>query len=73
MKAINFDVMEKMPIHKAILKLSIPALITTIISLIYNLTDTFFIGLLDDPVQLGAISLAFPVFMIFLHMVLQPR
>lgn len=33
-------------------------------ALLYNLTDTYFIGLLDDPVQLGAISLAFPVFMV---------
>ena len=64
MQETNFDVMENMPVHKAILTLSIPALITTVISLIYNLTDTFFIGLLDDSVQLGAISLAFPVFMI---------
>lgn len=64
MKGTNFDVMEKMPVPRAILKLSIPALITTVISLVYNLTDTYFIGLLDDPVQLGAISLAFPVFMI---------
>ncbi|MCH5265438.1 MAG: hypothetical protein J1F02_06035 [Lachnospiraceae bacterium] len=56
--------MERMPVPRAILKLSIPALITTVISLVYNMTDTYFIGLLDDPVQLGAISLAFPVFMI---------
>ena len=64
MKATNIDVMESMPVPKAIIKLAIPALITTIISLVYNLTDTFFIGMLDDPVQLGAISLAFPVFML---------
>ncbi len=38
---------------------------STIISLVYNLTDTYFIGLLDDPAQLGAISLAFPVFLLF--------
>ena len=64
MKSTNIDVMENMPVPKAIIKLAIPALITTIISLVYNLTDTFFIGMLDDPIQLGAISLAFPVFML---------
>ena len=47
MQETNIDVMENMPVHRAILKLSIPALITTVISLIYNLTDTFFIGLLS--------------------------
>lgn len=44
MQETNFDVMENMPVHKAILTLSIPALITTVISLIYNLTDTFLLG-----------------------------
>lgn len=60
----NFELMEKTPVSKAILKLSIPTVLSTIISILYNITDTYFIGLLDDPVQLGAISLAFPVFMI---------
>lgn len=64
MNRTNIEVMEKLPVPRAILTLSIPALLTTIISLVYNLTDTFFIGLLKDSVQLGAISLAFPVFMI---------
>lgn len=64
MKDNNFILMESAPVHKAILKLSLPTVLSTIVSLIYNLTDTYFIGLLDDPVQLGAISLAFPVFMV---------
>lgn len=46
------------------MKLSIPTVLSNIVSLLYNLTDAYFIGLLDDPVQLGAISLAFPVFML---------
>lgn len=60
----NMELMEKKPVSKAILTLSIPTVLATIVSLIYNLTDTYFIGLLDDPIQLGAVSLAFPVFMI---------
>lgn len=60
----NFELMEKAPVSRAILKLSIPTVLSTIVSLLYNLTDTYFIGLLDDPVQLGAISLAFPVFLV---------
>lgn len=62
MQDSNIEVMEKMPIPSAILRLAIPTVFSTIISIIYNLTDTYFIGLLDDPIQLGAISLAFPVF-----------
>lgn len=60
----NLKLMESAPVHQAILKLAIPTVLSTIISILYNLTDTYFIGLLDDPVQLGAISLAFPVFMV---------
>ena len=60
----NTDIMINMPVPKAILKLAIPTVLSTIVSLIYNLTDTYFIGLLDDPVQLGAVSLAFPVFLV---------
>lgn len=60
----NIDIMVNMPVPKAILKLAVPTVLSTIVSLIYNLTDTYFIGLLDDPIQLGAVSLAFPVFMV---------
>ncbi len=61
----NLKLMESASIPKAILTLAIPTVLSMIVSLIYNITDTYFIGLLDDPIQLGAISLAFPVFMIF--------
>lgn len=60
----NIELMERMPVPKAVLKLAVPTVLSTIVSLIYNLTDTYFIGLLDDPIQLGAVSLAFPVFMV---------
>lgn len=60
----NVELMLKAPVPKAILTLSVPTVLSTIVALIYNLTDTYFVGLLDDPVQLGAISLAFPVFMV---------
>lgn len=64
MRNENAELMLTKPVPKAILTLAIPTVLSTIITLIYNLTDTYFIGLLDDPIQLGAISLAFPVFMV---------
>lgn len=64
MQGTNIELLERSPVPQAILKLSIPTVLSNIVSLLYNLTDTYFIGLLDDPVQLGAISLAFPVFML---------
>ncbi len=64
MQGTNIELLERSPVPQTILKLSIPTVLSNIVSLLYNLTDTYFIGLLDDPVQLGAISLAFPVFML---------
>lgn len=48
-------------VGRAFWKLAIPALLTTLISQIYNLTDTYFIGLLRDTSMLSAVSLAMPV------------
>ena len=53
--------LSKEKVSKAFWKLAIPALITTLISQIYNLTDTYFIGLLNDTSMLSAVSLAMPV------------
>ncbi|MBQ6113053.1 MAG: hypothetical protein IJL10_02200 [Synergistaceae bacterium] len=44
----------------------IPAIVVEIMLLIYNLADTFFIGQTDDPLQLAAVSLASPIFMVLI-------
>lgn len=49
----NVELMLKAPVPKAILTLSVPTVLSTVVALLYNLTDTYFVGLLDDPVQLG--------------------
>ena len=46
----------------------IPAIIVEIMMLIYNLADTFFIGQTNDPLQLAAVSLAAPVFLVLIAM-----
>ncbi len=48
-------------IGTAVRKLAVPAILSTMVSTIYNFTDTFFIGLLRDTAQLSALSLAMPV------------
>ena len=52
------EVFEKMPVPKALATLAIPTIISQLITMIYNLADTFFIGLADDPSQTAASSLA---------------
>ena len=62
----SLDVFNSMPVSKAILKNSVPAIAAMIMVLIYNLADTFFIGQTHDPFQVAAVSLATPVFLIFM-------
>ena len=53
------------PVGKVIWKLALPAVLTTLISTIYNLTDTYFIGLMRDTSQLSAVSAAMPYMWLF--------
>ena len=48
-----------MPVPKALATLAIPTIISQIISMIYNLADTFFIGMANNPSQTAASSLSF--------------
>ncbi len=56
---------EDMPIPRAVMKLSVPMVVTSLVMVIYNLADTFFVGMLNDPVQNAAVTLAYPVMLAF--------
>lgn len=62
MKNSKIDILERMPIPRAILHLALPSVLSMIVNILYNLTDTFFIGKLNDPYQLAAVSISMPVF-----------
>jgi len=49
---------------KLLFKLSTPAIIAMLVSAVYNLVDTFFVGMLNDNGAMGAVSIAFPIFMV---------
>ena len=51
---------------KAIVSLGIPLVLGMSIMVLYNLVDTFFIGLLNDDYQMAAVNLAYPVMMIMI-------
>lgn len=53
-------------ISSAVLKNAIPAMISMLMVLIYNLADTFFIGQTHDDLQVAAVSLCTPVFLLFM-------
>lgn len=43
------ELMSNTPVTKAILKMSIPVVLGMMVQVLYNLVDTFFIGMLNDP------------------------
>lgn len=59
----NTELYERMPVRQALLRLIVPTVISQVITVIYNMADTFFIGRLDDPNQVAAVTLSLPLFM----------
>ena len=64
-RASKVDLFERMPIPKAVASLCIPTVISSLVMIIYNLADTFFVGLLNDSVQNNGVTLAAPVLLAF--------
>lgn len=60
------NIFENAPVPRAVLQNALPAMAAMIMVLIYNLADTFFIGQTHDALQVAAVSLATPVFLIFM-------
>lgn len=49
---------------KAVLKMGIPVTMGMLFMVVYNLVDTYFVGLLHDDYQLAATNLSYPVMMV---------
>lgn len=56
---------ERMPVPKAVLTLAVPTIISSLVMVIYNLADTYFVGMLNDAIQNSAVTLAAPVLLAF--------
>lgn len=59
------ELFETMPIPKAVATLCIPTVLSTLVMVLYNLADTYFVGLINDPVESAAVTLAAPVLLAF--------
>lgn len=57
-------VFKDMPVRRAVISLAVPTVISQIITVIYNMADTFFIGQLNDPGQVAATTVSMPLFII---------
>lgn len=62
----NRQLFESAPVAKAVTVMAVPTMISMLVVVIYNMADTFFIGQTGDPMQVAAVSLATPVFMVFM-------
>lgn len=64
----NKELFEKTPVPKAVISLVVPTVISQLITVIYNMADTFFIGQVGDPDQVAAVSLCMPLFVLLTGM-----
>lgn len=56
---------EEMPVPRAVVKLAVPTTISCLVMVLYNLADTYFVGMLNNPIQNAAVTLAAPVLLAF--------
>lgn len=62
LSAEKVEIFERMPPLKAVLKLAGPSVLSSIVTLIYNMADTWFVGQTGDELQVAAVSMVFTVF-----------
>ena len=56
---------EQTPIPKAVAQLAIPTILSALVMVLYNLADTYFVGMLNEPIENAAVTLAAPVLLAF--------
>jgi len=60
------ELFEKMPVPKAVMSLAMPTMLGMVVTIIYNLADTFFVGQTGDEYQVAAVTIVMPVFMVLM-------
>lgn len=55
-------VFETMPVPRAVMTLAVPTIISQIVTMIYNLGDTFFVGQIGNPSMVAAVTVVSPWF-----------
>lgn len=61
----RIKIFEDYPIPKAVFTLVMPSIAGMLVMLLYNMADTYFVGLLNDARQTAAVSLVAPVMLAF--------
>lgn len=55
-------IFEEYPVHKAVAAMALPTIVSQIIFVIYNLADTWYVGLTENANAVAAVSLCLPVY-----------
>ena len=61
----RLELFESASIPKAVMTLCIPTVLANIVTIIYSLADTYFVGMLGSPVETAAVTLAYPLLLLF--------
>ncbi len=66
MKAAEKNILfEQMPVPRAAGRLMIPTILSSLVMVIYSMADTYFVGLLNNPIENSAVTLAAPMLLAF--------
>ncbi len=60
------ELMNSMKISKAVAKMAIPSVISSLVTVVYNMADTFFVGQTGDALQVAAVGLTNPIFILLM-------
>ena len=60
------ELFEKKPVPQAVLSLALPTMLGMLVTIIYNLADTFFVGQTNDEFQVAAVTIVMPIFMVLM-------
>ena len=66
MKENQQRIFSDMPVKSAVFKVAIPSVVSSLVLVIYNMADTFFVGQTNNAFQVAAVSLTNPIFVMFM-------
>lgn len=63
--SVKKELFEQMPVPLAARKLMVPTVLSSLVTILYTLGDTYFVGLLNNEIQSAAVALASPILISF--------
>jgi len=62
----NMNALGSESVPRAVASMAIPSVISSLVTVVYNMADTFFVGQTGDALQVAAVSLTNPIFILFM-------